>query len=140
MIAIRRAWIGAVLMALLVPAASAQPVVKDALAAADPIVGQLEAIRRGDWEAAYGFASEQIRKQFDRQGFERMVRGGYPEIASSTFYSVSQTRAEADGLVYVRVKIRGDNGKSIEALYEVVREASGWKINGVVTKADAGLI
>ncbi len=140
MVAIRRAWIGAALVALLAPAAAAQPATKEMPAAAEPVTGQLEAFRRGDWDAAYGFASAEIRKQFDRQGFERMVRGGYPEIASSTFYSVGQTRAEADGLVYVRVKIRGANGKSIEALYEMVREPGGWKINGVQTKPDAGLI
>ena len=50
------------------------------------------------------------------------------------------TDATPDGHVRVRVKIRGANGNSIEALYDMVREADGWRINGVVTKPDPGLV
>jgi hypothetical protein len=39
----------------------------------------------------------------------------------------------------VTVKIRGANGQTIEAVYEVVWE-DGWKINGVATRPDAGII
>jgi hypothetical protein len=38
------------------------------------------------------------------------------------------------------VKIQGDNGNSIEALYDMVRESDGWRINGVVTKPDPGVV
>jgi len=37
------------------------------------------------------------------------------------------------------VKIRGANGQSIEALYELTWE-DDWKISGVVTRPDAGVI
>ena len=77
---------------------------------------------------------------FDREAFERMVKGGYPEIARSTFALVSRTEVAPDGHVYVNVKIRGANGNSIEALYDMVRENDGWRINGVVTKPDPGLV
>jgi hypothetical protein len=39
----------------------------------------------------------------------------------------------------VTVKIRGANGQSIEALYEMVWE-DDWKINGVATRPDASII
>ncbi|HET8530780.1 MAG TPA: DUF4864 domain-containing protein, partial [Methylomirabilota bacterium] len=61
---------------------------KDAKAAADPVVKQLEAFRRGDFDTAFTFASGMIQAQFDRQAFEAMVRRGYPEIARSTFAAV----------------------------------------------------
>jgi outer membrane lipoprotein-sorting protein len=57
--------------------------------AAEPVVKQLEAFRRGDFDTAFTFASGMIQAQFDRQAFETMVRGGYPVIARSTFAAVT---------------------------------------------------
>jgi hypothetical protein len=108
--------------------------------AAEPVVKQLEAFRRGDFDTAFTFASGMIQAQFDRQAFETMVRGGYPEIARSTFAAVTKTELESPGLAYVTVKIRGANGQAVEALYELIWE-DGWKINGVATRPDsAGVI
>jgi hypothetical protein len=104
--------------------------------AAEPVVKQLEAFRRGDFDTAFTFASGMIQAQFDRQAFETMVRGGYPEIARSTFAAVTKTELESPGLAYVTVKIRGANGQAVEALYELIWE-DGWKINGVATRPDA---
>ena len=104
--------------------------------AAEPVVKQLEAFRRGDFDTAFTFASGMIRAQFDRQAFETMVRGGYPEIARSTFAAVTKTELESPGLAYVTVKVRGVNGQAVEALYELIWE-EGWKINGVATRPDA---
>jgi len=112
---------------------------KDARAAAEPVVKQLEAFRRDDYDTAYTFASEEIRTQFDRRGFEAMVRRGYPEIASSTFALVTKTELRSEGLAYVTIKIRGTNGQAVEGLYELVWQ-NGWKINGVATRPDAGVI
>ena len=111
----------------------------DAKAAAEPVVKQLEAFRHGDYDTAYTFASEEIRTQFDRRGFETMVRRGYPEIASSTFALVTKTELRSEGLAYVTIKIRGTNGQAVEGLYELVWQ-NGWKINGVATRPDAGVI
>jgi len=120
--------------------ASAQADKANAKAAAEPVVKQLEAFRRGDFDTALTFASGMIKAQFDRPAFEAMVRGGYPEIARSTFAAVTKTELESPGLAYVTVKIRGANGQAIEALYELIWE-DGWKINGVATRPDtAGII
>jgi len=112
----------------------------DAKAAAEPVMEQLEAFRRDDYAAAYAFASEEIQRMFDRAAFERMVKGGYPEIARSAFALVAESRAAPDGHVYLRVKVRGANGNSVEAVYDMVREGGRWRINGVVAKPDPGLV
>ena len=65
-----------------------------------------------------------------------MVRRGYPEIARSSFAAVVKTELAPHGAAYVTVKVRGANGQSIEALYELVWQ-DGWKINGVATRPDA---
>lgn len=104
-----------------------------------PVMKQLEAFRRDDFDTAFTFASGAIRAQFDRPSFETMVRRGYPEIARSAFAAVVKTELPSDGIAYVTVKIRGANGQSIEALYELTWE-DDWKISGVVTRPDAGVI
>ncbi|MGH7383740.1 MAG: DUF4864 domain-containing protein [Candidatus Rokuibacteriota bacterium] len=136
----RRIVIGLALTLLpLCASAWAQADKADVRGAAEPVVKQLEAFRRDDYDTAFTFASAEIRTQFDRQSFEVMVRRGYPEIARSTFAAVTKTEVTPDGPAYVTVKIRGDNGQSIEALYELVWQ-DGWKINGVATRPDAGVI
>jgi hypothetical protein len=117
----------------------AQTASTDAKAAAVPVVKQLEAFRRDDFDTAFTFASGMIQERFDRRNFEVMVRRGYPEIARSTFAAVTNTELESPGLAYVTVRIRGANGQSIEALYEMVWE-DDWKINGVATRPDASII
>ncbi len=122
--------------ASLAPAAHGQP--PDVKAAAEPALRQLDAFRRNDYDAAYGFASTEIHRLFDRQAFERMVRTGYPEIANSVRAHVASTRVLSNGTIYLVIKVRGVNGQQIEALYEMVRELGSYKINGVVARPDPG--
>lgn len=109
---------------------------QDLKAAADTILGQLEAFRRGDYDAAYTFASESIRQLFDRESFERMVKTGYPEIARSAAATVNQATIAPSGRAYLIMKIRGANGGRIEAIYELIWEDGRWKIAGVVSRPD----
>lgn len=136
----RRIALGLALLLLpLCAAAWAQAEKSSAKAAAEPVVKQLEAFRRDDYDTAYTFASEEIQTRFDRPTFEAMVRGGYPEIARSTFASVTGTELRPDGSAFVTIKIRGANGQTVEALYELVWQGA-WKINGVATRPDTGII
>ncbi len=127
-------------LALGVAAAVSAQSEKDVKAAAEPIMKQLEAFRRDDYDTAYAFASAEIQQLFDRAAFERMVKGGYPEIARSTFALIAQSEVTPDSHVHIRVRIRGANGNSIEAVYDMLQEPGGWRINGVVTKPDPGLV
>jgi len=108
--------------------------------ATEPVIRQLEAFRRGDFDTAYTFASSEIREQFSRPAFEQMVRAGYPEIAQSTSAAIAASAVAPNGHVYLSVRIRGANGNSIEALYELVLESGQWKINGVTARPDPGLV
>ena len=123
-----------------VSAPAAAPRDEELKAAAEPIMKQLEAFRRDDYDTAYTFASVEIRQLFDRAAFERMVRGGYPEIARSTFALIARSEMAPDGHAHIQLRIRGANGNSIEALYDMVQEPGGWRINGVATKPDPGLV
>ena len=106
----------------------------------DIVLRQLAAFRANDWEAAYALASESIRALFDRAAFEDMVRSGYPEIARSTDAAITDGEEAPDGSVYLTVVVRGANGSAVEALYEMVREHAGWRVNGVVTRPIASSV
>src|SRR6266567_2477676 len=129
-------------LVLLVPVSSswAQKSMPAPKEATEPVMKQLEAFRRGDFDTAYTFASSEIKELFDRSAFEQMVKNGYPEIARSTFASVAGSTVAPNGHVYLQIKIRGSNGHSIEALYEMVLENGQWKINGVSAKPDPGMV
>ena len=118
-----------------VAAARAQPA-PDVRAASEPALRQLEAFNRNDYDAAYAFASSEIRQLFDRAAFERMVKGGYPEIAASARVRIAEHRVAPNGHVFLLLKILGANGRHIEAVYEMVLESDVWKINGVVAQPD----
>ena len=122
---------------LVAPALPAQPVA-DADAASEPVLRQLEAFQRNDYDTAYTFASTEIHSLFDRSVFEQMVKTGYPEIAESARARIVERRVAPDGHVFLLLKILGVNGRHVEALYEMVWEAGAWKINGVVARPDAG--
>jgi hypothetical protein len=124
------------LAALAASRAAAQPLDADAQAAGRIVIQQLEAFRRDDFSTAYTFASVTIRQMFDQGRFEQMVRGGYPEIAHSSSAAIESSRRGDAGEIYLLVRIVGDNGRAIEAVYELVSESGGWRINSVVTRPD----
>jgi hypothetical protein len=66
-----------------------------------------------------------------------MVRGGYPEIARSASAVIDGVERGDGGRLYLFVRVRGANGRLVEAVYEMLHEAGRWRINGVVTRPDA---
>jgi Domain of unknown function (DUF4864) len=113
---------------LVVVLVSAQPGDPGA-AMARTVLDQLAAFRRGDWAAAYAFASSAIQAQFGPEAFRAMVTGGYAPIARSVSAVVGRTEA-----LDAEVRVEGENGETIDALYELVEEQGTWRVNGVVTR------
>jgi uncharacterized protein DUF4864 len=100
------------------------------------VMQQLEAFRRDDFQTAFTFASRTIHDMFDAPRFEAMVRGGYPEIARSVSATIDGSKRGDAGELYLFVRVRGVNGRAVEAVYELISENGGWRINGVVTRPD----
>lgn len=130
---------------LLAAVLSALLLAGDALAQRDPdlddagrvVMQQLEAFRRGDFEAAFSFASRTIHDMFDPARFEAMVRGGYPEIARSVRANIDGSKRGDAGELYIFLHVQGENGRAVDAVYEMVKEGAAWRINGVVTRPDS---
>ncbi len=127
--------LGLVLAALPAPAQETE-------AGRDPaalVLQQLAALRAHDFAAAYAVASTELRRHYSRGEFEWMVKRAHPEVASSAYAFVVRTH-EASGFLYVTVKLQGRNGRSVEALYELVREGEHWKVNALSSRRDDGLL
>ncbi|MBV9538461.1 MAG: DUF4864 domain-containing protein, partial [Acidisphaera sp.] len=95
------------------------------------VTGQIDAFRRDDGEAAFGYASPAIRLLFGTTtNFMAMVRNGYQPV-----YRPRSVRfgalAEEGGRIVQRVDVVGPDGRPAIALYTMQHEADGsWKIDG----------
>jgi hypothetical protein len=98
------------------------------------VLDQLAAFRRGDWAAAYAFASSAIQAQFGPEAFRAMVTRGYAPIARSVSVTVGRVETLDGRRGLVEVRVEGDDGEAIDALYELVEEQGAWRVNGVVTR------
>ena len=120
------------LIALLAPA-GAQPADQGA-AMARTVLDQLAAFRRGDWAAAYAFASSAIQAQFAPEAFRAMVTLGYAPIARSATATVNRVESLDGQHGLVEVRVEGVDGGTIDALYDLVEEQGAWRVNGVMTR------
>jgi hypothetical protein len=118
----------------LAPGAAGQVPDPREAAKARTVLEQLDAFRRGDFGAAYGFASDAIREQFTLEEFRQMVTAGYAPIARSVRGTVRRAVLVDAGRGLVEVRVEGQGGQTIDALYEMVDEQGQWRINGVLTR------
>ncbi len=122
----------ALLFGLAVPAA-AQPVVSPADQAAirDVIKGQLDAFRRDDGDAAFGYASPMIQGMFGQPGvFMEMVRQGYPPVYRPRVFDFREI-VELNGEIAQKVHVIGPDGRPVTAVYPMTQLPDGsWRING----------
>ena len=90
------------------------------------------------WRAASGrlWPGALVHDLFDRPAFEQMVRGGYPEIARSVRANIDGSKRGDAGELYLFLHVQGENGRAVEAVYELINEDGRWRINGVVTRPD----
>lgn len=107
------------------------------------ITGQIEAFRRGDAEAALGFAafSFQVRyRDRDPLAFVRDIkRSGYGPIIESRSHSFGPFQElEGVGVLQV-VKLRGPNHRLYQALYRLRAEPDGWRVQSVLLRKQPGI-
>lgn len=105
----------------------------DTDAAVAIVMRLLDALRRDDFDTAYGFASARVRGLVDRARFETLVRG-YPEMARAAKAVVVERARGPNGSLRLRLEISGADGRTIDAVYEMVRESGEWKVNAVVIR------
>lgn len=117
--------------ALWAPAAQAEPDAGERAAIQSVISAQIEAFRRDDGAAAFGFAGEPIRRMFGTpETFLAMVRKGYAAVyrpKSVVFGAVSDGAAGPEQ----EVLITDEAGVDWVARYTLERQGDGtWRILG----------
>jgi len=107
---------------------------RQAAAMAQTVLGQLAAFRRGDWAGAYAFAAEAIKARFSLDAFREMVTRGYTPIARSLRGTVRRSEVLEPQHGYVEIRVEGQDGQVIDAVYELVEEQGVWRIAGVLAR------
>jgi len=91
---------------------------------------QLGALKRGDGERAFGYASPGIRAQFgDSRNFMAMVRSGYAPLLEAR-YTEFLEGAVIDGVIVQPLRLVGRDDTVLVALYTVEKHNGAWRING----------
>jgi hypothetical protein len=152
-----RVLVAALFPVLLIPAipARAQDAVPQALpapnaAAPEPaeelgwqtvITHQIDAFREGDALVALSFAAVAFHKQFDAQpmAFMAMIyNSGYSPIFLSRSHSFGQWQKLGEGTAMQVVRLVGPKQEVYEAIYQMIEEADGWRVAGVMLSPTKG--
>ncbi|MGQ3298236.1 DUF4864 domain-containing protein [Reyranella sp.] len=123
------------LLALALPA-QAQVSEPDRGAIRDVIERQIEAFRRDDGEAAFGYASPAIQGMFGSPDtFMDMVRQGYRPVYRPRAVEFREI-VTLEGMVTQKVHVIGPDGRPVTAFYPMSRQADGsWRIEGCYLQA-----
>jgi hypothetical protein len=108
----------------------------DSAAIRDVIQSQVEAFRRDDGDAAFGFASPTIRGMFGSpEVFMDMVRQGYQPVYRPRVFDFGAI-VTLEGQVTQKVHVIGPDGRPVTAYYPMMRLPDGtWRINGCYLQA-----
>ena len=91
---------------------------------------QLAALKRGDGERAFRYASAGIRAQFgDARNFLAMVRSGYAPLLEAR-YTEFLEGAVVDGVIVQPLRLVGRDNTVLVALYTMDKREGVWRING----------
>jgi uncharacterized protein DUF4864 len=120
-------WIGAV---PLVRAAESRLTRAEWAAIKKVVSQQLAALRAGDGERAFGYASPAIQAQFgDAETFMTMVRAGYSALLDAR-YTEFLDGAVIDGIIVQPLRLIAPDNGVLVALYTLEKQKSGWRITG----------
>jgi len=123
------------LLSLALPA-EAQVSEPDRSAIRDVIERQIEAFRRDDGQAAFGYASPSIQGMFGSPDtFMDMVRQGYRPVYRPRAVEFREI-VTLQGMVTQKVHLIGPDGRPVTAFYPMSRQADGsWRIEGCYLQA-----
>jgi len=114
-------------------AAAQQPQVSEADQSAirDVIQGQVDAFRRDDGAAAFGYASPTIQGMFGQSDvFMEMVRQGYRPVYRPKVFDFREI-VDMHGQIAQKVHVVGPDGRPVTAIYPMTRLPDGsWRIDG----------
>jgi hypothetical protein len=126
------------LLGLAMTAAAQEPPVSDADRAAirQIIQAQVDAFRRDDGAAAFGYASPNIQGMFGQPDiFMDMVRQGYQPVYRPRVFDFREI-VDLHGQPAQKVHVVGPDGRPVTAIYPMTQLPDGsWRIDGCYLQA-----
>ena len=123
----------ALAMLMLAPARAQAPTTGDEAAWQQVISAQIEAFRSGDAPGAFSYAAAGFQLSFpDAETFYAVILGtGYAPIAQSSSHSFGRSEMVGETQVMQIVRLVGAEDGRFDALYQLVKEPEGWRVQGV---------
>jgi hypothetical protein len=81
------------------------------------VESQLAALRKGDFETAYGFAAKGIRRQFDARVFGLMLKRGYAPLLRHIKEDLGIVRDDGEGTAQMAVTVTDSLNRSTAYRY-----------------------
>lgn len=102
-------------------------------AAVAVITDQINAFKRGDFEAALKLQSTSLRANFaSADAFGTMMKSNYKDFLTPKSLDFGRGRVPAEaGHLSIRVGLVAQDGVEIRAVYHLVRENKAWRVAGV---------
>ena len=130
-----RLWFAAVLLCFsaLVAPVNAQEVQPNDTPWQEVITGQVQAFRNHDAPAALSFAGAGFQARFKspEEFFVVIVSSGYAPIMESRSHSFGAFQKIDDKTVAQQVRFSGVDQRLYEAVYVLIEEEGGWRVQGV---------
>ncbi len=104
------------------------------------ISGQITAFRAGDAPGAFSFAGASFQRSFPNPFafFQAIIASGYAPIATSKSHSFGTFQHEGPSVLQL-VRLVGPNQELFQAVYQLTEEPDGWRVQGVMLSAPAGI-
>ena len=135
-------WFGVLLSLLLFAAPAAAQDTAPAEAEWQAVItGQIQAFRDKDAPAALSFAGAEFKKNFTdpAQFFIAIMGSGYTPIMDSRSHTFGQFKLVTPEQVVQDVKFIGNDQSLYEAIYQLDKEADGWRVHGVQLMKQPGV-
>lgn len=129
-----RHWLTAALFAIVVAGpASAQQETEAAAVWQAVISGQIQAFRERDAPAAFDYAGAAFKVSFQNAEifFETILQSGYEPIVESRSHSFGTYERIGAVVVLQQVTLVGNDLQLYGAIYQLIEEPEGWRVQGV---------
>lgn len=98
------------------------------------IEAQLKAFKADDYAAAMKYQSSALKDNFETaEDFRRAIKQGYPQFARYRSITYGKSTCDPKGeRVAIQVTLVGEDKITVRAVYLMVKEKDGYKVDGVM--------
>ena len=99
---------------------------------------QIDALRAGDFEAAYDMAAPSFQSAVPREAFEAIIMGGFQSLLDAQSHTLSDCVVFPNNLANTVVTVRTIGGSTFTYYYAMINTEQGWRVLGATEIGPAG--